>query len=74
MASLWSRCESPLLELAEEHSVAIDFGYRAGSCGTCVTRLLSRTVRYLHEPNAPLESGEMLPCIAAPADPLSLDA
>ncbi|HUK07273.1 MAG TPA: MOSC and FAD-binding oxidoreductase domain-containing protein [Stellaceae bacterium] len=71
---LWSRCESPLLELAEENSVAIDFGCRAGSCGTCVTRLLSGTVRYLHEPNAPLESGEILPCIAVPAEPVSLDA
>jgi len=74
LTTLWSRCESPLLELAEEHSVAIDFGCRAGSCGTCVTRLLSGTVRYLHEPNAPLESGEILPCVAVPAEPLSLDA
>jgi ferredoxin-NADP reductase/MOSC domain-containing protein YiiM len=70
----WSRCESPLLELAEEHAVAIDFGCRAGSCGTCVTRLLSGSVRYLHQPNAPLEAGEILPCIAVPAEPLSLDA
>jgi ferredoxin-NADP reductase len=74
LTTLWSRCESPLLELAEEHSVPIDFGCRAGSCGTCVTRLLSGTVRYLHEPNAPLESGEILPCVAVPAEPLSLDA
>jgi MOSC domain-containing protein YiiM/ferredoxin-NADP reductase len=70
----WSRCESPLLELAEEHSVAIDFGCRAGSCGTCVTRLLSGAVRYLHQPNAPLEEGEILPCIAVPVEPLTLDA
>jgi ferredoxin-NADP reductase/MOSC domain-containing protein YiiM len=70
----WSRCESPLLELAEEHSVAIDFGCRAGSCGTCVTRLLSGSVRYLREPNAPLEAGEILPCIAVPAEPLRLEA
>jgi ferredoxin len=70
----WSRCDSPLLELAEEHSVAIDFGCRAGSCGTCVTRLLSGSVRYLHQPNAPLEAGEILPCIAVPVEPISLDA
>ncbi len=70
----WSRCDSPLLELAEEQSVAIDFGCRAGSCGTCVTRLLSGSVRYLHQPNAPLEAGEILPCIAVPAEPLTLDA
>ena len=70
----WSRCEWPLLELAEEHSVAIDFGCRAGSCGTCVTRVLSGAVRYLHQPNAPLEADEALPCIAVPAEPLVLDA
>jgi len=70
----WSRCELPLLELAEEQSVAIDFGCRAGSCGTCVTRLLSGSVRYLRQPNAPIEAGEILPCIAVPTEPLTLDA
>jgi ferredoxin-NADP reductase/MOSC domain-containing protein YiiM len=70
----WNRCESPLLELAEEHSVAIDFGCRAGSCGTCVTRLVSGAVRYLHQPNAPLHDGEILPCIAVPIEPIALDA
>ena len=74
MTTQWSRCESPLLELAEEHAVAIDFGCRAGSCGTCVTRVLSGAVRYLHQPNAPLAAGEFLPCIAVPAEPLVLDA
>jgi MOSC domain-containing protein YiiM/ferredoxin-NADP reductase len=70
----WSRCDSPLLELAEENSVAIDFGCRAGSCGTCLTSILSGTVRYLRQPNAPLGSGEILPCIAVPVEPLVLDA
>ena len=74
VTALWSRCESPLLELAEEHSVAIDFGCRAGSCGTCVTRLVSGSVRYLRQPNVPLERDEILPCIAVPSEPLSLDA
>ncbi len=74
VTALWRQCASPLLELAEEHSVAIDFGCRAGSCGTCVTRLLFGSVRYLHQPNAPLQGDEMLPCIAVPSEPLSLDA
>ena len=74
VTALWSQCASPLLELAEEHSVAIDFGCRAGSCGTCVTRRLSGSVRYLHLPNAPLQGDEILPCIAVPSEPLSLDA
>jgi ferredoxin-NADP reductase/MOSC domain-containing protein YiiM len=70
----WSRCDSPLLELAEENAVAIDFGCRAGSCGTCVTRLLSGSVCYLRVPNAPLAVGEILPCIAVPAEPIKLKA
>jgi ferredoxin-NADP reductase/MOSC domain-containing protein YiiM len=74
VSALWNRCDAPLLELAEEHAVAIDFGCRAGSCGTCVTRVLSGAVRYLHAPNAPLAAGEALPCIAVPAAPLVLDA
>jgi hypothetical protein len=39
-----------------------------------VTRLLSGTVRYLHQPNAPIEDDEVLPCIAVPVESLSLDA
>ena len=74
VTALWNQCQSPLLELAEEHSVAIDFGCRAGSCGTCVTRVLSGAVRYLHQPNAPLQGDEVLPCIAVPVEPVSLDA
>jgi len=70
----WSRCTSPLLELAEENSVAIEFGCRAGSCGTCATRLISGSVSYLHEPNAPLAENEILPCVAVPAEPVTLDA
>jgi hypothetical protein len=31
-------------------------------------------VRYLHQPNAPLEAGEILPCVAVPTEPLTLDA
>jgi hypothetical protein len=39
-----------------------------------VTRLLSGAVRYLHQPNAPLEADEILTCVAVPAEPLVLDA
>lgn len=74
VTALWNRCESPLLELAEEHSIMIDAGCRAGSCGTRVTRLLAGSVRYLHQPNAPLQGDEFLPCIAVQIEPLSLDA
>ena len=72
--TLWSDCDAPLLELAEEHGIRIPFGCRAGSCGTCVTRVLSGEAEYLHRPNAPLAPGEILPCVAVPATALVLDA
>ena len=71
---MWSRCDSPLLELAEDSGISIPFGCRAGSCGTCVTRIVSGEVSYLHEPGAPLGEGEALTCVAVPASPLVLDA
>jgi ferredoxin-NADP reductase/MOSC domain-containing protein YiiM len=72
--TVWSRCDSPLLELAEDVGVSIPFGCRAGSCGTCVTQLVSGDVAYLYEPGAPLAAGEILPCVAVPETELVLDA
>ena len=70
----WSQADLPLLELAEESGVAIDFGCRAGNCGTCATALLSGEVSYLHDPGAPFDEGECLPCICVPASAVVLDA
>ena len=74
VADLWTQCDSPLLELAEENGIEIEFGCRAGSCGTCTTVLLSGSVDYLHRPGAPLAEGEILPCIAVPTSDVVLDA
>lgn len=71
--AVWSRCDSPLLELAEEAGISIPFGCRAGSCGTCVTTVLAGDVSYLHAPGAPVASGEILACVAVPTTPLVLD-
>lgn len=70
----WTRHEAPtLLELAEDAGVSVPFGCRAGSCGTCATRLSEGSVAYLVDPAAPLRDGEALPCVAYPAGPLTLD-
>jgi len=71
--TVWSRCDLPLLELAEAAGVSIPFGCRAGSCGTCLTKVVSGEVSYLHEPGAPLADGEALPCVAIPETELVLD-
>ena len=70
----WCEVDLPLLELAEESGVAIDFGCRAGNCGTCATTLLGGEVSYLHEPGAPLDEGQCLPCICVPESAVALDA
>jgi len=63
-----------LLELAEANGVAIDFGCRAGNCGTCVTALKSGEVGYVCEPGAPPDKGSCLACIAVPRGNITLDA
>jgi ferredoxin-NADP reductase/MOSC domain-containing protein YiiM len=73
VATVWTRPDSPLLELAEDSGISIPFGCRAGSCGTCVTKLVSGDVSYLHEPGAPLAEGEVLTCVAVPETEVVLD-
>jgi ferredoxin-NADP reductase/MOSC domain-containing protein YiiM len=66
--------EGRLLDLARESGVRIPFGCRAGSCGTCATRLVAGEVTYEHEPSAFVAADEILPCVAAPLGVLALDA
>ena len=70
----WSEADGSLLELAEAHGVTIDFGCRAGNCGTCKTAIQSGKVDYISEPGEPPEDGSCLACISVPAGALSLDA
>ncbi len=73
-AVVWSpECES-LLELAESHGVDIEFGCRAGSCGTCSTELLAGEVQYPEGIQAACEPSECLPCVARPVGSLKLGA
>jgi len=64
-------CES-LLELAESHGVDIDFGCRAGSCGTCATDLLSGEVQYPEDIEPDCEPGQCLTCVARPVGSVKL--
>lgn len=63
-----------LLELAEASDIAVDFGCRAGSCGTCKTVLRNGTVAHVGEIGLELEAGHCLPCIAVPQGDVELDA
>lgn len=66
--------EQSLLELAEAHQIAIDFGCRAGSCGTCSIALVEGAVDYPMRPDFEMERGTCLACMAKPKENIVVDA
>lgn len=70
----WDPSIGSLLDFAEENGVDIDFGCRAGNCGTCITAIKSGEVDYLSEPGEKPESGSCLACVSVPKGALVLDA
>lgn len=70
----WDGSHDSILELAEANGVELDFGCRAGSCGTCITALKSGEVSYVEEPGTLPEAGSCLACISVPKTDLAVDA
>ena len=70
----WDPEIDSLLEFAEENDVDIEFGCRAGSCGTCITAIREGDVTYVVEPGSPPEAGSCLTCISVPKTSITLDA
>jgi ferredoxin-NADP reductase len=66
--------KATLLETAEANGIKIDFGCRAGNCGTCITAVKEGEVVYPTPPGSPPEAGSCLACIAVPKSSLKLDA
>ncbi|VWB71371.1 pyridoxamine 5'-phosphate oxidase [Burkholderia lata] len=72
----WTPADGTLLEFAEGQRVDVPSECRSGACGTCATRVLSGAVDYEQVPDAPVEPGCALLCVARPAqgsEPLVLD-
>ncbi|WP_175917532.1 pyridoxamine 5'-phosphate oxidase family protein [Burkholderia pyrrocinia] len=73
----WTHADGTLLDFAEGQRVAVPSECRSGSCGTCATRVLSGAVDYEQAPDAAVEPGCALLCVARPAqgatEPLVLD-
>jgi ferredoxin-NADP reductase len=66
-----------LLEVAEMHGLSIPYGCRQGSCGTCVTRLLSGKVWMEREDGLEEQlrgQGYVLPCVSRALGDVKLDA
>ena len=68
----WDGSVASLLDLAEGQGIAVDSGCRAGSCGTCETRIESGEVAYSQAPDADLKPGHCLLCICTPTADLTL--
>ena len=70
----WNPSIGSLLDFAEDNGVNIDFGCRAGNCGTCLTAIQSGEVDYLGPPGEMPEQGSCLVCLCVPKGNLELDA
>ena len=69
----WDGQDANLLDFAERHGLAVDYGCRSGSCGTCQTRLLSGFVTYADKPDYDIPEGQCLLCVGKPQADLVLD-
>ncbi len=74
MHAPWSPDTGSLLELAEAQGIEVESGCRAGSCGCCQTKLEAGEVEYSQQPDADVEQGHCLLCIATPKGNLTLAA
>ncbi|MDT3671486.1 MAG: 2Fe-2S iron-sulfur cluster-binding protein [Aromatoleum sp.] len=70
----WDGGSGSLLELAETGGVNVPSGCRAGSCGTCQTKIESGEVGYRQEPDFDPEPGTCLLCVCVPRTALTLGA
>lgn len=70
----WTPEAGSLLDLAEKNDVPLDFGCRAGSCGSCVVAIVEGDVDYRIEPGFEPDPGTCLACIAVPRSRVVLDA
>ncbi|MBF0623973.1 MAG: 2Fe-2S iron-sulfur cluster binding domain-containing protein [Magnetococcales bacterium] len=70
----WTPDSGALLDLADQHGVALEGGCRAGNCGTCMVAVKKGQVAYPHEPGFTPDAGSCLACIAIPKSDLEVDA
>lgn len=68
----WDNAADSLLAFAEANGIAVESGCRAGSCGSCQTRLEAGTVQYKQQADADVMPGHCLLCIGVPDGDLTL--
>ena len=70
----WPLLAGSLLELAEAQGISVNSGCRAGSCGSCQTKILSGEVAYRQPPDYDPEPGTCLLCVCTPKTSITLEA
>jgi hypothetical protein len=71
---VWNHSSGSILDLAEANNVSIDFGCRAGSCGTCSIAVREGSVDYVDDIDVEPEAGSCLACMAIPTENVVVDA
>lgn len=71
---MFDRTHTNLLGCASKNHVSMESGCRVGACGSCAVRLLKGKVRYTREPQFPVRSNEILPCVCVPETDLVVEA
>lgn len=69
----WQPHYGSLLEFAEACGIDARFSCRAGQCGACKVRLRAGEVVYDTVPEADVEAGTCLPCVARPMSDLVVE-
>lgn len=70
----WQPGAGNLLEFAEANGISVNFGCRAGGCGTCQTTIRSGEVAYRQSPDYDPEPGTCLLCVCSPKTSVTLEA
>jgi uncharacterized protein len=71
---VWDSADASLLDFAERNGVEVDSGCRAGSCGSCETKLVSGRIHYASTPDFDIAPGHCLLCVGTPASAMALAA
>jgi ferredoxin-NADP reductase len=69
----WKPSDNNLLEFAELNGITVNSGCRAGSCGSCQTKIKSGEVDYRHPPDYDPDEGTCLLCVCTPKTSVTLE-
>lgn len=70
----WQPSTCNLLEFAEANGVSVKASCRAGSCGSCQTKLITGEVEYPQPPDYDPDPGSCLLCVSRPKTSITLQA